>query len=261
MIPYPHIDPVALSIGPLKVHWYGLMYLISFLGVWFFGRLRTKKPGSPVTSEQMDDLLFYGALGVVLGGRLGYVFFYNFPVFLDNPLILLKVWEGGMSFHGGMLGVFIGMWLFGKKNGLKFFTVTDFIAPLVPIGLFAGRIGNFINGELWGKPTYMAWGVIFPGGGSFPRHPSQLYEAILEGIVLFLLLWVFSSKQRPRMAVSGLFLLGYGAARFFVEFYRLPDAHLGYLAFDWLTMGQLLTAPMILFGLFFLTLAYRKKSA
>lgn len=259
MIPYPHIDPVALSIGPLEVHWYGLMYLISFLGVWLFGRLRAGKPGSPITSEQMDDLLFYGALGVVLGGRLGYVFFYNFPVFLDNPLILFKVWQGGMSFHGGMLGVFIGMWLFGKKVGLKFFTITDFIAPLVPIGLFAGRIGNFINGELWGKPTDMAWGVIFPGGGSFPRHPSQLYEAALEGIVLFVLLWFFSSKQRPRMAVSGLFLLGYGAARFFVEFYRLPDAHLGYLAFDWLTMGQLLTVPMILFGLLFLYLPYRKK--
>jgi len=259
MIAYPDIDPVALSLGPLKVHWYGLMYLIGFTGVWLLGRYRAKKPGSQISAEQMDDLLFYGAVGVVLGGRIGYVLFYNLPVFLENPIILFRVWEGGMSFHGGMLGVFIAMWLFGKKIGATFFTVTDFIAPLVPIGLFTGRIGNFINGELWGAPTDLPWGMLVPGLGPLARHPSMLYEAALEGLVLFILLWVYSHKARPKMAVSGLFLLGYGVARFFVEFYRLPDAHIGYLAYGWVTMGQVLTVPMLLVGVLLMVLAYKKK--
>jgi phosphatidylglycerol:prolipoprotein diacylglycerol transferase len=259
MITYPEIDPVALSLGPLKVHWYGLMYLIGFTGVWLLGRYRANKTGSLINTEQMDDLLFYGAVGVVLGGRIGYVLFYNLPVFIDNPLILFRVWEGGMSFHGGMLGVFIAMWLYGRKIGATFFTVTDFIAPLVPIGLFTGRIGNFINGELWGSPTTLPWGMLVPGLGPLARHPSMLYEAVLEGIVLFFLLWVYSSKPRPKMAVSGLFLLGYGVARFFVEFYRLPDAHIGYLAYGWVTMGQILTSPMLIVGGLLMFLAYRKE--
>lgn len=248
MLHYPQIDPVALSLGSLKIHWYGLMYLIGFAGAWALGRYRAKKIGW--TSDQIDDLIFYAAMGVVLGGRIGYVLFYNFSNFLQDPVILIKIWQGGMSFHGGLLGVLLAMLLFGKKHGHSFFSVTDFIAPLVPIGLGAGRIGNFINGELWGKPTDVAWGMLVPGLGDLPRHPSQLYEAASEGLLLFFILWFYSSKPRPTMAVSGLFLIGYGVFRFSVEFVRLPDAHLGYLAFGWLTMGQILTLPMLLLGAF-----------
>lgn len=257
MLSYPNIDPVALALGPLKIHWYGLMYLVGFSGAWLLGRYKAKKIGWKV--EQIDDLIFYAAMGVVLGGRIGYVLFYNFPNFLDNPIILIKIWQGGMSFHGGLLGVLLAMLLFGKKYGHSFFTVTDFIAPLVPIGLGAGRVGNFINGELWGKPTDFALGMLVPGLGNMPRHPSQLYEAATEGLVLFLILWFYSAKPKPTMAVSGLFLIGYGAFRFGVEFVRLPDAHLGYLAFGWLTMGQILTVPMLLLGSFLMVKAYQSK--
>jgi phosphatidylglycerol:prolipoprotein diacylglycerol transferase len=253
MIAYPQIDPVALSLGPLKVHWYGLMYLAGFLGGMWLGKVRARKPGSNWTTDQVNDLVFYIAVGIILGGRLGYVLFYdigsNFDLYVADPLRVFKVWEGGMSFHGGLLGVIISMALFGRKTNKRFFSVADFTAPLVPIGLGAGRIGNFINGELWGKVTDVPWAMVFPGAGPLPRHPSQLYEALLEGVVLFLILWMYSSKPRPLMSVSGLFLICYGVFRFLVEFVRLPDEHLGYLAFDWLTMGQILSLPMILLGL------------
>ncbi|WP_022947165.1 prolipoprotein diacylglyceryl transferase [Methylohalobius crimeensis] len=258
MLPYPQIDPVAVQIGPLKVHWYGLMYVIGFLGAWFLARRRAQR--HDWRNEAIDDLIFYGALGVVLGGRIGYMLFYNFPVLLHDPWSFFRVWEGGMSFHGGLLGVLAAMGWFAHKHRRSFFEVTDFLAPLVPIGLFFGRLGNFINGELWGKVTDLPWGMVFPTGGPLPRHPSQLYEAILEGLVLFTVLWIYSAKPRPQMAVSGLFLLLYGAFRFLVEFIREPDAHIGYLAFGWLTMGQLLSTPMILAGLLLLAFAYRRPS-
>lgn len=261
MLPYPNIDPVAVSLGPVKIHWYGLMYVIGIGGAWLLARQRTKEPGFPWTAAQIEALIFDTALGLVIGGRLGYIFFYNLPAFLRDPLMILRIWEGGMAFHGGMLGAFAAMWLFARKNGSTFFQVTDFIAPYVPIGLFFGRIGNFINGELWGKPADVPWAMVFPGAGPEPRHPSQLYEAFLEGVVLFLVLHWFSRRSPPRMAVSGLFLLLYGSFRFAVELVRLPDAHIGYLAFGWLTMGQVLSFPMILFGLLLIGLAYRRKTS
>ncbi|MEX0603637.1 MAG: prolipoprotein diacylglyceryl transferase [Marinobacter sp.] len=259
MLRHPEFDPVAISLGPIKVHWYGLTYLVGFLVGWWLGRLRARKPGSPVTEEQMSDLLFYIALGVILGGRFGYVIFYNFDQFLGDPLWLLRVWEGGMSFHGGLIGVMLAFWWFGRKIGRSFFQIADFVAPLVPVGLGAGRIGNFINGELWGKPTDVSWGMVFPQAqDTLARHPSQLYQFALEGVLFFILLWWFSSKPRPRMAVSGCFLLLYGIFRFLVEFVRQPDPQLGYLAFDWLTMGQVLSFPMILAGLAMIAFAYRR---
>jgi phosphatidylglycerol:prolipoprotein diacylglycerol transferase len=232
------------------------MYLIAFLAFWWLGRRRARQTGL-LQAQQVDDLLFYGALGVILGGRLGYVFFYGFEQLLADPLYLVRIWQGGMSFHGGLLGVLVAAWLFGRKHGLGFFGVTDFIAPLVPLGLGAGRVGNFINGELWGRVSDAPWAMVFAHAGPLPRHPSQLYEAFLEGLVLFLLLWFYSAKPRPRMAVSGLFLVGYGAARTAVEFAREPDAHLGYLAGGWLTMGMLLSVPMVLVGAVLMGLAYR----
>ncbi|WJW75892.1 prolipoprotein diacylglyceryl transferase [Thiohalobacter sp. IOR34] len=255
MLRYPNIDPAVFRIGDFAVHWYGLMYLIGFVAAWWLGRLRARRPGTGWREEEIADLLFYGALGVILGGRIGYILFYNFALFLEDPLVLLRIWQGGMSFHGGLLGVLIAMWLYGHKTGRSFFQVTDFIAPLVPIGLGAGRIGNFINGELWGRPTDLPWGMVFPFVDQQPRHPSMLYEALLEGLVLFLLLWFYSAKPRPTMAVSGLFLCGYGVFRFAVEFVREPDAHIGYLAGGWLTMGHLLSAPMILAGVLLMVAA------
>ncbi|MCH8499736.1 MAG: prolipoprotein diacylglyceryl transferase [Marinobacter sp.] len=259
MLRHPEFDPVAISLGPFKVHWYGLTYLVGFLVGWWLGKLRARKPWSPVKEEQLGDLLFYIAIGVILGGRFGYVVFYNFSQFMGDPLWLLRIWEGGMSFHGGLLGVLIALWWFGRKVGRTFFEIGDFVAPLVPVGLGAGRIGNFINGELWGKPTDVSWGMVFPNApDAMARHPSQLYQFALEGVVLFVVLWWFSAKPRPRMAVSGLFLVLYGAFRFLVEFFRQPDAQLGYLAFDWLTMGQVLSLPMILAGAGLMVFAYRR---
>ncbi len=258
MLTYPDIDPVALSLGPLKVHWYGIMYLVAFTTAWWLGRRRAAMPNSGWNPEQIEDVIFYGALGVVLGARLGYVLFYNFSVFIDNPLTLFKVWEGGMSFHGGALGVLFAMWLYARKQGRGYFEVTDFIVPLVPLGLGAGRIGNFINGELWGKVSDVPWAMVFPTGGPEPRHPSMLYEFLLEGIVLFLILWFYSSKPRPAMAVTGLFGLGYGLFRTLVEFVRMPDAHIGYLAGGWLTQGMVLSLPMVVLGAAMVFIAYRR---
>lgn len=233
MLAYPEIDPVAFSLGPLHVHWYGLMYVIGIGGAWWLARRRAARGLVGLDTAQVEDLIFYCALGVILGGRLGYTLFYNLPAFLEHPLMIFRIWEGGMSFHGGMLGVFTAMWWYGRKLGTGFFLLSDFIGPLVPIGLGTGRIGNFINGELWGKPTDLPWAMVFPGAGDEPRHPSMLYEAVLEGPVLFLLLNLFIRRPRPRRATSGLFLLGYGLFRFAVEFVRLPDAQIGYLAFGW----------------------------
>ena len=258
MLTYPTIDPTAFSIGPVSVHWYGLMYLFGFLSAWLLGRYRACKPTNRWTAEMVDDLVTFCVLGVVAGGRLGYVLFYDLPFYLDNPLQIFAVWNGGMSFHGGLLGVIACFALFARKNKMTLFEVGDFISPMVPPGLFFGRIGNFINGELWGRTTTAATGMVFPGAGAYPRHPSQLYEAALEGIALFLILWIFSAKKRPTRATSGLFLIFYGAFRFIVEFFREPDAQLGFIAFNWLTMGMLLCVPMILFGLYLFVIAYKK---
>ncbi|MFC6670887.1 prolipoprotein diacylglyceryl transferase [Marinobacterium aestuariivivens] len=253
------IDPVALDLGFIQVHWYGLMYLVGFAAAWWLGTYRANRPGSGWSAQQVSDLVFWGAVGVVIGGRSGYVLFYHFDYFLQNPLWLFHLWEGGMSFHGGLIGVLVVLWLFGRHHRKGFFEMGDFVAPLIPIGLGAGRIGNFIGGELWGRATDLPWGVIFPrAGDGVPRHPSQLYEFVLEGVVLFAVLWWFSSKPRPRMAVSGLFLLLYGTFRSLVELVREPDEHLGFVAFDWLSMGQLLSLPMILAGAFLLTWAYHR---
>ncbi len=269
MLYYLEIDPIALALGPLRIHWYGLMYLLGFAAFWLLGRYRAARPNSGWTAQMVEDVLFYGVWGVILGGRLGYMLFYNFSQMREDPFSFFRVWEGGMSFHGGLIGVLIALWLFARRRGLGFFQVTDFVAPLVPLGLFAGRIGNFINGELWGKLTDLPWGMHLPcdrfpqtclateGQWSPPVHPSQLYEAGLEGLALFCILWFFARRPRPVGAVSGLFLLLYGCFRFALEFIRLPDAHLGYLFLGWVTMGQLLSLPMILAGIFLLLLAYR----
>lgn len=277
MLTYPDINSIAVALGPLKIHWYGLTYLFGFIAAWWLGRVRSSHPKSPVVKEQIEDMIFYCAMGVILGGRLGYTFFYNLQGFLDNPVTIFEVWNGGMSFHGGLLGVLLGMWFFSRKIKTTFFILADFVAPLVPLGLLCGRIGNFINGELWGGPTESVLGMrvlckhnmatvelckrvgTLDGVYSVPVHASQLYEAASEGMVLFVILWLFSARPRPTMAVSGLFLLCYGIFRFSIEFVRMPDRQIGYLAFDWLTMGQVLSLPMVLFGLILLGLAYRNK--
>jgi phosphatidylglycerol:prolipoprotein diacylglycerol transferase len=271
------INPIAFSLGPLQVHWYGLMYLLGFAGAWWLGQRRRAAGRLPVTADQFSDLAFYLMLGVILGGRIGYMVFYDTAELIHNPVSLIRVWEGGMSFHGGLLGVLAAALLWTRRHHLNFFDVMDFVAPLVPIGLGLGRLGNFIGGELWGRRTDVPWGMIFPRAleslnktrdelhqmylagqlNGEARHPSQLYELALEGIVLFSVLWFFSRKPRPRYAVSGLFALLYGLFRFSVEFVREPDVQLGFLAFNWLTMGQILSLPLILVGLFLLWLSRR----
>jgi len=247
MLVHPNIDPIAFSIGPLAVRWYGLMYLVGFAAGWRLGLRRIAKGLAPVTRQQFDDLLFTAVLGVILGGRLGYVLLYKLGYYLAHPLEIVAVWQGGMSFHGGLLGVIIAMAFEARRHKLGFLRLMDFVAPLCPLGIAAGRLGNFINGELYGRVTDLPWGMVFHGAGEAPRHPSQLYEFALEGLALYALLWWFSAKQRPRGQVSALFLIGYGVFRFIAEFGREPDSFLGYLAFG-LTMGQWLSLPMIAIG-------------
>jgi phosphatidylglycerol:prolipoprotein diacylglycerol transferase len=261
MIHRPDINPVAFHIGPFSIFWYGLMYLFSFIACWGLLAWRIKR--SPFdrgyTLEQLSDIIFYAALGVIIGGRLGYMLFYAWPSLMASPLSIFKVWQGGMSFHGGLIGVIIALGLYGYKINKSLVDLTDFIAPVVPIGLAAGRIGNFINGELWGRVSDVPWAMIFPNKDNLPRHPSQLYEFFLEGVVMFIILWFFSQKPRPRWAVSGLFLLCYGLFRFCLEFFREPDAQIGFVALGWLTKGQLLSLPMFILGVFMFAFAYRNK--
>ncbi len=250
MLTYPKIDPVALQLGPLAVHWYGLMYLTGFACFLWLGRKRLRTLNRPGWDEKfLDDLMFFGVLGVILGGRLGEVLFYNPGYYFSHPAKILAVWEGGMSFHGGFLGVLVAMAWFARSRKVQWLPLMDFVAPLVPLGLGAGRIGNFINGELWGRPTDVPWAMVFPTADTLPRHPSQLYEFALEGLALFALLWIFSSKPRPVGAVSGLFLIGYGSFRFLAEFTRNPDDGIFGLMSLGISMGQWLSLPMVLVGI------------
>jgi len=259
MLTYPEIDPVAISLGTHTIfgktialpdiHWYGLMYLCGFAAAWLLGLYRAGKSYTALKKAQVEDMIFYGALGLVIGGRVGYVFFYNFGDFVEDPIWLFRVWEGGMSFHGGMLGVLVAMLVYARKVQVNFLDLMDFLVPLAPIGLGFGRIGNFIGQELWGRETTATIGMIFPKDpDALIRHPSQLYQASLEGLLLFILLFWYSSKPRPRASVGALFLILYGCFRFIVEFYRQPDAHIGFDLFEFITRGQLLSLPMIFVG-------------
>lgn len=262
MYTYPNIDPVAIDLGVIQIYWYGISYVVGIAIAWYLLRYRASK-GTTIISEDdfVDDLIFYGTLGIIIGGRLGSVFFYNFSYYWEHPLQILDIQQGGMSFHGGLIGVLLMMAWLSWRRSVNFMHLIDFIAPVVPIGLGCGRIGNFINGELWGRGSDLPWAMIFPDpkAGGIARHPSQLYEALLEGLLLFIILWLYSSKPRPMMSISGLFLLGYGIFRCAIEFFREPDIHLGYLAFGWLTMGQILSLPMIIFGIVLITCAYARK--
>ncbi len=256
MLEYHGFNPIAFEIGPVKVHWYGIMYLIGFAAGWWLARRRAAQPRSTWKASDVDDFVFYAMMGVILGGRIGYVLFYGLSYWENDPWYPLKIWEGGMAFHGGFLGVLVAIAIFARRQGRNIADVFDFGAPLPGIGIMAGRIGNFINGELWGKPTTLPWGFKVDGQ---VRHASQLYEAFLEGVVLFVVLWWFTSRPRPRLAPSGVFLLMYGTARFLIEFVRVPDEHLGYLALGWVTMGQILSLPMIMAGIILLILAYQRR--
>jgi phosphatidylglycerol---prolipoprotein diacylglyceryl transferase len=256
MLMHPDFDPVALQIGPLAIRWYGLMYLLAFLAFYLLGRNRASHGqlgrSLGMQPKDVEDLLFYGIVGVILGGRLGYVLFYKPGYYLENPLEALAIWQGGMAFHGGLLGVIVACWVFARRRGIAFLDLMDFVAPLVPLGLASGRMGNFINGELWGRATDLPWAMVFPQSGTLdPRHPSQLYQFAGEGLLLFALVWWYSSRPRDRGRVAGLFLAGYGGLRFLAEFAREPDAFLGLLAFG-LTMGQMLSLPMLALGLWLL---------
>jgi phosphatidylglycerol:prolipoprotein diacylglycerol transferase len=260
MLVHPQFDPIAVQLGPVAVRWYGLMYLIGFGLIWLAGRYRIKRdPGSVWREKDLDDALFYGILGTILGGRLGYVLFYKLGDYIQEPWKVFYVWEGGMSFHGGFLGVVLAMWWFARSRRQDWLAITDFIAPLVPLALAAGRLGNFINAELWGRSTDAAWGMVFPNVDRIARHPSQLYEFVLEGVALFVILWWFTARPRPRGAASALFLMGYGGFRFLVEFTREPDSFLGLLALG-LSMGQWLSAPMVIAGAAMLVWAQRGRA-
>jgi len=255
------IDPVAISLFGFDVYWYSVMYLVAFGLFWWLGTRRAQQPHAPINRDQVGDLLFWGVIAVIAGGRLGYVLFYVPDELLANPAMVLNIRDGGMSFHGGLIGVIAMMWFYGRHLGIGFFRLSDFVAPLVPTGLAAGRIGNFIGGELWGRPSDVPWAMVFPAAGDgLARHPSQLYQAGLEGLALFALLWWYSHRQRPVGAVSALFLMGYGAFRFLAEFFRQPDAHLGFVALDWMTQGQLLSLPMMVAGALIMGWAYARRS-
>ena len=259
MFVYPNINPVAFHLGPLKVHWYGLMYILGIGLAWLLALKRVANGRhASWTQDAVVDLVFYITLGLIVGGRVGYVLFYNIDKFLVDPIIMFKIWQGGMSFHGGLLGSIVALWLFSRRYDKPFFNVSDFTAPLVPLGLGAGRLGNFINGELWGRVTEVPWAVIYPHVDNMPRHPSQLYECLLEGVLLFIILWTYSSKPRPLGCVSGVFLVGYGFFRIIAECFRAPDNQIGFLAWSWLTMGQLLSLPMVLLGAVLLYYQYQK---
>lgn len=274
------IDPVAFDVGGFAIYWYSLMYLVAFGAFWLLGRIRARREDTPMESQQVGDFLFWGVIGVIVGGRLGYVLFYGFDQFLADPLFVFMIRDGGMSFHGGLLGALVAVWGYGRHLGCGFLRLADFAAPLVPIGLAAGRLGNFIGGELWGRTTDVPWAVIFPQAiqagarpsttlydqyltgalDQFARHPSQLYQAALEGLALFAILWVYSARPRPTGAVGGAFLAGYGVFRFVAEFFREPDAHLGFVALDWMTMGQILSLPMFVAGIALMAWAYRTRA-
>jgi len=253
MLTVPNIDPVALRLGPLRIHWYGIMYLLAFGTAWWLARRRAAQPGSTWSGQAVDDFIFYAMLGTIVGGRVGYVLFYGLPLWREDAWYPLKIWQGGMSFHGGFLGVLTAIAVFARQSGRRIFDVFDFAAPLPGFGLFAGRMGNFINSELWGKVTTMPWGFRVEDASTglvSVRHPSQLYEALLEGLLLATLLWWFTAKRRSRYAASALFLIIYSVSRIAIEHVRLPDAQIGYLAGGWLTMGMLLSTPMLLVGLY-----------
>ncbi|QIW16715.1 prolipoprotein diacylglyceryl transferase [Pasteurellaceae bacterium RH1A] len=255
---FPQIDPIVFQIGPIALRWYGLMYLLGFGFAYWLGVKRAKASNGLWTTEQVDQLLYNGFFGVVLGGRIGDVFFYNLDKVLADPLYLFRIWEGGMSFHGGLIGVIVAMLWTSYRQRKSFWQTADFVAPLIPFGLGLGRIGNFINGELWGNVTNVPWAMIFPHVDNLPRHPSQLYEAALEGLALFIILNIFVQKPRPTGSVAGLFLIGYGVFRFLIEYVREPDVE---LFLNILTRGQLLCLPMILGGTAIMAWAYRKKQA
>jgi len=268
IVTHPGFDPIAiafgpftiagLTIGPLAVRWYGIMYIVAFVLVLVLGKKRAR--ASMLTgwrAVDVDDMLYYGVFGVILGGRLGYVLFYKPMYYLAHPLEIFAVWQGGMSFHGGFLGVLVAMWFFARARRKRWLDVMDFVAPMCPLGLAAGRMGNFINAELVGRVTDVPWAMVFPNVDNLPRHPSQLYQFALEGVALFVILWIYASRPRPMGAISGLFLAGYGTFRFLAEYTREPDAFLGYLAGGF-TMGQLLSLPMILLGVAMMVWAYRR---
>lgn len=260
MLQYPDIDPVAFSIGSFSVHWYGIMYLFAFASAWGIGMYRARRPGAIINPQQVENLITYGAFGVILGGRVGFVFFYGFDQFLADPLWLFRVWEGGMSFHGGLLGVIVAMCLYARRLKISYLQLMDFVAPIVPLGLGFGRLGNFIGQELWGRVSDVPWAVVFPKAMDpvgIARHPSQLYQAFLEGLVLFVIVFWFSAKPRPRAAVSGVFLIGYSIFRFVVEFVREPDEGIGFVWLGWMTRGQELCIPMFLLGIGLVVYAYR----